>query len=87
MSNPCICVNDVTVSMKLFLSKVEIWVEKQLWPLASAIRWSSIKEEFRCLKWPLNDEHRVTASFMKRSRIMISSVLKPETEYVTNFNI
>lgn len=87
MSNPCICVNDVTVSMELFLLKMEIWVEKQLWTLASAVRWSSIKEGFRYLKWPLHDEHRATAFFMNSSRIRISSVLKPETEYVTGFNV
>lgn len=87
MSNPCICVNDVTVSMKLFLLEVEIWVEKQLWTLAPAIRWTSIKEEFRYLKWLLNGGHQVTASFMNSSRIRISSVLMPEGEHVTGFNV
>lgn len=49
-SNPCICVNDVTVSMKLFLLKVEIRGETQLWTLASAITWTGVKEGFRYLK-------------------------------------
>lgn len=68
---------------RVFLLKVEIWVEKQLWTLASAIRRAGIKEEPRYLKRPLNDDRRVTASFM--SGIGISSALMPETEYVTGF--
>lgn len=77
MSNPSICVNDVTVSMKLFLLKVEIWVEKQLWTLAPAISRTSSKEEFRYLKWPLHDEHGGPACFLNTSWIGISAVLKP----------
>lgn len=68
MSNPSICVNDVTVSMKLFLLKVEIWVEKQLWTLAPAISRTGAKEEFCYLKWPLRDEHGIGIS---------GAVLKP----------
>lgn len=64
MSNPSICVNDVTVSMKLFLLKVEIWVEKQLWTLAPANSRTSTKEEFCYLKWPLQDEHGARACFL-----------------------
>lgn len=65
--NPCICVNDVTVSMKLFLLKVEIWVEKQLWTLASTIRRTGIKEEFCYLKWPRSDDREVATSSLNSS--------------------
>lgn len=74
MSNPSICVNDVTVSMKLFLLKVEIWVEKQLWTLAPAISRTSTKEEFCYLKWPSDDEHGATGCFLSTSRIGIKGI-------------